>query len=186
MDIWALGVLLYFMVTGFMPFRADTVGKLKRKILEGSFVIPDHVSETCRFLLIQIIRLVPSDRYSLSEIMRSLWMEGVEFPKPSKSLSIKPAISAVDLSLAEQEALKQLSSFGITEDMLEKSLEDSRSSINGTYRIAVYQEHRKELELQIEKEAMVRKDIKEIQLKKKKSITKSNNNSPKSEFCTLF
>ena len=44
-DIWALGVLLYFMVTGTMPFRAETVAKLKKSILEGTYSVPPHVSE---------------------------------------------------------------------------------------------------------------------------------------------
>jgi serine/threonine-protein kinase NIM1 len=50
-DIWALGVLLYFMVTAQMPFKAPTVAVLKKHVLEGTFSIPGHVSFQCRKLI---------------------------------------------------------------------------------------------------------------------------------------
>lgn len=34
-DVWAMGVLLFFMVTGTMPFRADTMGKLRLAVIDG-------------------------------------------------------------------------------------------------------------------------------------------------------
>jgi len=34
-DIWAMGVLLYFMVQGHLPFGGSTISQLKRNVLIG-------------------------------------------------------------------------------------------------------------------------------------------------------
>lgn len=50
-DIWALGVLLYFMVLGNMPFRAPTVPALRTAVLKGEYVLPNTLSQPCSRLI---------------------------------------------------------------------------------------------------------------------------------------
>ena len=139
-DVWALGILLYFMVVGMLPFRADTIGKLKRCILDGVYTTPEHVSDECRLLIRGILRPAPSDRYSIREIRDSDWLSEVEFPQP-----LEPFMLGVDdegsrpLTDAELDTRRQMEELGMSEQHIEAArLQQSRSSVAGTYHILLH------------------------------------------------
>uniref|UniRef100_A0A673JG42 non-specific serine/threonine protein kinase n=1 Tax=Sinocyclocheilus rhinocerous TaxID=307959 RepID=A0A673JG42_9TELE len=68
-DVWAMGVLLFFMVTGTLPFRADTVAKLRQSVLEGAYVLPTWVSAPCQRLIRGILKPEPSERCAIDQML---------------------------------------------------------------------------------------------------------------------
>jgi len=139
-DIWALGILLYFMVVGILPFRADTVGKLKKSILSGSYTIPSFVSDSCCSLVREILHRIPTSRLTIDEIRSSAWLESQDFP-PAMEPFKSPFGSTTSLEVLEDRhvALSELSDLGISTDQLADSdNRQVRSNVAGTYRIVLH------------------------------------------------
>jgi serine/threonine-protein kinase NIM1 len=67
-DIWAMGILLYFILIGNMPFSAPTVPQLRTAILKGQYRFPGKFSASCA----KLIRESTHHNHSLSSIIHPL------------------------------------------------------------------------------------------------------------------
>ena len=73
-DVWSCGIVLFAMICGYLPFEDPNTSKLYKKILEGDFNIPKHVSGDARDLLKCILQTDPAVRYTIGDIKRHRWV----------------------------------------------------------------------------------------------------------------
>uniref|UniRef100_A0A1Y1NLG7 non-specific serine/threonine protein kinase n=1 Tax=Photinus pyralis TaxID=7054 RepID=A0A1Y1NLG7_PHOPY len=74
-DIWSLGVVLYVLVCGALPFDGCSLQALRDRVLSGRFRIPYFMSSDCESLIRKMLVLDPSKRYGISQIKRHRWMQ---------------------------------------------------------------------------------------------------------------
>ncbi|XP_078675703.1 MAP/microtubule affinity-regulating kinase 3-like isoform X37 [Branchiostoma floridae x Branchiostoma belcheri] len=73
-DVWSLGVILYTLVSGSLPFDGQNLKELRERVLRGKYRIPFYMSTDCENLLKRFLVLNPLKRGSLEAIMRDRWM----------------------------------------------------------------------------------------------------------------
>ncbi|XP_053544765.1 MAP/microtubule affinity-regulating kinase 4 isoform X3 [Bombina bombina] len=73
-DVWSLGVILYTLVSGSLPFDGQNLKELRERVLRGKYRVPFYMSTDCESVLRRFLVLNPSKRCTLEQIMNDKWM----------------------------------------------------------------------------------------------------------------
>lgn len=80
-DIWSCGVILFVLLAGYLPFQADNVMQIYRKLFKAEYEFPQWFSTDAKFLISKLLVSDPGKRISIPEIMQTPWFQK-GFAKP--------------------------------------------------------------------------------------------------------
>ncbi|NP_001180397.2 testis-specific serine/threonine-protein kinase 1 [Macaca thibetana thibetana] len=88
-DIWSLGVILYIMVCGSMPYDDSNIKKMLRIQKEHRLNFPrsKHLTGECKDLIYRMLQPDVNRRLHIDEILSHCWMQPKAWGSPSVAIS---------------------------------------------------------------------------------------------------
>uniref|UniRef100_A0A674B4F6 non-specific serine/threonine protein kinase n=1 Tax=Salmo trutta TaxID=8032 RepID=A0A674B4F6_SALTR len=127
-DVWSLGVILYTLVSGSLPFDGQNLKELRERVLRGKYRIPFYMSTDCENLLKRFLVLNPAKRGTLEQIMKDRWINaGCEEDE------MKPFVEP-ETDITDQKRIDIMVGMGYTQEEVTESLTRMKyDEITATY-----------------------------------------------------
>uniref|UniRef100_A0A5F7ZHY7 non-specific serine/threonine protein kinase n=1 Tax=Macaca mulatta TaxID=9544 RepID=A0A5F7ZHY7_MACMU len=125
LDIWSLGVVLYVLVCGSLPFDGPNLPTLRQRVLEGRFRIPFFMSQDCESLIRRMLVVDPARRITIAQIRQHRWMRAEPcLPGPACSTFSAHSYSS-NLGDYDEQALGIMQTLGVDRQRTVESLQNS-------------------------------------------------------------